>query len=80
MTRENRTELIGWTSGVLCLVAYGLMTQQIVTGNSLTFLGMNAAGCIGLIYYTYSKRATANAALNTVHLTITMIAFVRKFL
>lgn len=72
--------LCGWFGGGICLLAYGLMTQGFLSSFALTFLLMNFVGCICLIYYTFRKGAFANAALNTVHLTITLVALARRFL
>jgi hypothetical protein len=57
-----------------------LITQQILSSNSLIFLSMNGVGCICLIYYTFHKGAFANATLNTVHLLITLLAISRRLL
>jgi hypothetical protein len=66
--------LIGWVGGSVCLAGYGLNTHQILSSNSISFLTMNIFGCCCLIYYTYRKEAFANAALNAVHLLITLLA------
>lgn len=80
MKTERVLNSIGWTSGAVCLLAYALVTQQLLATNSLTFLGMNGAGCVGLIYYTFKKGAFANVALNCVHLSLTLLAIGRRFL
>lgn len=79
---ENQKYLnfLGWFGGIVCLVGYGLITQQVLSGNSLIFLAMNGIGCICLIYYTFHKGAFANAALNSVHLLITLLAISRWLL
>lgn len=71
---------LGWFGGIVCLTGYGLITQQFLSSNSLIFLTMNGVGCICLIYYTFHKGAFANAALNSVHLLITVLAIGRWLL
>jgi hypothetical protein len=78
MNDERALNLCGWLGGGICLLAYGLMTQNLLGSSSFAFLGMNVIGCICLIYYTYQKGAVANAALNSIHLTITLTALIRK--
>ncbi|MEK7723480.1 MAG: hypothetical protein AAB336_03960 [Acidobacteriota bacterium] len=80
MINQKYLNFLGWFGGIICLVGYGLMTQQILNGDSLIFLLMNVVGCICLIYYTFHKGAFANAALNSVHLLITILAISRWLL
>jgi hypothetical protein len=80
MKSHKYLNFLGWFGGIICLIGYALITQQIVNSNSLIFLLMNTIGCICLIYYTYHKKAFANAALNSVHLLITLLAISRWLL
>lgn len=80
MNNQKYLNFLGWFGGIICLIGYALITQQIVNSNSLIFLLMNTIGCICLIYYTYHKKAFANAALNSVHLLITLFAISRWLL
>lgn len=74
---QKYLNFLGWFGGIICLTGYGLNTQQILSSKSLIFLLMNGIGCICLIYYTFHKGAFANAALNSVHLLITILALSR---
>jgi hypothetical protein len=78
--KERYLNFIGWFGGVVCLTAYGLNTQQILSSSSSAFLSMNIFGCCCLIYYTYRKQAFANTALNSVYLLITLAAVSKLFL
>lgn len=69
---------LGWGGGIVCLIAYGLNTQQILASTSFAFLTMNIVGCCCLIYYTYKKQAFANTFLNGVYLFMTVLALVEK--
>ncbi len=80
MVNQKYLNFLGWFGGIICLVGYGLNTQQILHSDSITFLTMNVIGCICLIYYTFHKGAFANAALNSVHLLITIVAISRWLL
>jgi hypothetical protein len=74
MKNHKYLNFLGWFGGIVCLVAYGLNTQQILSSNSLFFLLMNTFGCVCLIFYTFRKEAFANTALNSIYLLITLIA------
>lgn len=80
MKNQKYLDFLGWFGGVVCLAAYGLNTQQILSSNSLVFLLMNIFGCCCLIYYTFRKGAFANTALNSVYLLITLIAITSQLL
>ena len=69
---------LGWGGGIICLIAYGLNTQQLLASTSLTFLLMNVFGCCCLIYYTYKKQAFANTFLNGVYLLMTVLALIER--
>ncbi|MBX7172665.1 MAG: hypothetical protein K1X72_16975 [Pyrinomonadaceae bacterium] len=71
---------LGWFGGIVCLIGYGLNTQQILSSNSLIFLTMNIFGCVCLIYYTFQKGAFANTALNSIYLIITLLAVSKSLL
>lgn len=79
MKNQKYLNFLGWFGGIVCLTGYGLITQQVLQSDSLIFLMMNGIGCICLIYYTFHKGAFANAALNSVHLLITLVALSRWF-
>ena len=78
MEREKYLNYLGWLGGAVCLAAYGLNVQQILSSGSLVFLMMNIFGCVCLIYYTFRKSAFANTALNSVYLFITLIAIAKQ--
>lgn len=74
MENQKYLNFLGWFGGFVCLAAYWLNTQLILSSNSTAFLLMNIFGCVCLIYYTFRKEAFANTALNSVYLIITLIA------
>ncbi|HQU85932.1 MAG TPA: hypothetical protein PKY59_22590 [Pyrinomonadaceae bacterium] len=77
MKEQKYLNFLGWFGGIVCLTGYGLITQKFLPSDSIIFLIMNFVGCICLIFYTFHKGAFANAALNSVHLLITILALSR---
>lgn len=77
-TQDKYLNSLGWGGGIVCLIAYGLNTQQLLASTSLPFLLMNVVGCCCLIYYTYKKQAFANTFLNGVYLFMTVLALVAR--
>lgn len=80
MINQKYLNFLGWFGGIVCLIGYGLNTQQILSSNSLVFLLMNTFGCVCLIFYTFRKQAFANTALNSIYLLITLIAVTKAIL
>lgn len=80
MKRQKYLNFLGWFGGIVCLIGYGLNTQQFLSSESLIFLLMNTFGCGCLIWYTFEKKAFANTALNSIYLVITLIAISRWLL
>jgi hypothetical protein len=78
MKQDKYLDSLGWGGGIVCLIAYGLNTQQILASTSFAFLTMNIFGCCCLIYYTYKKQAFANTFLNGVYLFMTALALIKQ--
>lgn len=67
-------EIVGWTSAVVILAAYALVTTGRLTGRSLLFQLMNLAGAGGFVFYGWTKDAVASVALNLIWAGITGVA------
>jgi hypothetical protein len=76
--QDKYLNILGWGGGIICLIAYGLNTQEMLASTSFSFLLMNVLGCCCLIYYTYKKEAFANTFLNGVYLFMTLLALVKQ--
>lgn len=70
-------EVAGWAGAVLILVAYGLLSAGKLTGQSLTYQGMNVLGAAGFVINSGWHGAVPSAALNVLWLMIGAWASVR---
>ena len=59
-------EIVGWTSAIVILAAYALVTAGRLTGRSPLFQWMNLAGAAGFVFYGWQKEAIASVALNLI--------------
>jgi hypothetical protein len=72
---QNKSlEILGWSGGVLLIVAYGLNSYNVIPSQSVSYQGINFIGSIMLAYYTYKKKAFPNVALNLIWAVIALIA------
>jgi hypothetical protein len=63
-------EIVGWGGAVLILLAYLLLSAGRLTGQSLTYQGMNVVGAAGFVVNGWWHGALPSAALNVLWLLI----------
>ena len=71
---EIAVEVAGWAGAALILFAYLLLSAGRLTGQSLTYQGMNVVGAAGFIVNGWWHGAIPSAALNVLWLLIGAIA------
>lgn len=67
-------EVAGWAGALLILLAYLLLSMGKLTGQSLTYQGMNIIGAAGFVINGWWHGALPVAALNVLWLLIGAIA------
>ena len=77
MPMPSLANLIGWTGASSSLLAYGLVTQQVVAATSPPYLCLNVVACSCLGYYTFRKKAYANTLLNSLWLLLSLAGLLR---
>jgi hypothetical protein len=71
---EIAVEVAGWGGALLILLAYLLLSAGRLTGQSLTYQGMNIVGAAGFVINGWWHRALPSATLNVLWLLIGAIA------
>ena len=74
---EIAVEVAGWAGAALILGAYLLLSMGRLTGQSLLYQGMNAAGAAGFIVNGWWHGAVPSAALNVLWMLIGGVALWR---
>jgi hypothetical protein len=67
-------EIAGWGGAVLILLAYLLLSAGRLTGQSLTYQGMNVVGAAGFVVNGWWHGALPSAVLNILWLIIGALA------
>jgi hypothetical protein len=70
-------EILGWYGTVAIVLAYVLISFNIVTSNSTAYQLLNFTGALGIIAISFSKKAYQPAALNVIWAIIALIALSR---
>lgn len=63
-------EVVGWTGALLILFAYLFLSMGKLTGQSLSYQGMNIVGAAGFVINGWWHGALPSAALNVLWLLI----------
>jgi predicted membrane metal-binding protein len=71
-------DVIGWSAGLVILVAYGLLSTGRLDGRSVAYQAMNVAGSAGFIVNSGWNGALPSATLNVVWLMIGVYTLWRK--
>jgi hypothetical protein len=74
---ELAVEVVGWAGAILILLAYLLLSAGKLTGQSLTYQGMNVVGAAGFIVNGWWHGALPSAVLNILWLMIGLFAAFR---
>lgn len=78
--RKYVWEVIGWIGALFALLAFSLNSFNVISSQSVSYLGMYIIGCLLMALYGFSKKAHASWVLNAVFLLVAAIAFVKVYL
>ncbi|WP_017730566.1 hypothetical protein [Nafulsella turpanensis] len=78
--RKYVWEVVGWVGAVFALLAFSLNSFNVISSQSLLYLGMYSFGCLLMAFYGVSKKAPASWVLNVIFLLVAVIALVKVYL
>ncbi len=76
---ETITEAAGWIGVLAILLAYALISFQIVNAESVWYHGLNLVGGVGIIVDAVADKNYQPAVLNVVWIAIAMYALTRLY-
>jgi hypothetical protein len=71
-------EILGWIGVLFILVAYTLVTLEIIKPSDIAYSAMNLLGAVGIIVSSYKKRDFQPVLLNGVWIVVAIIGIVRS--
>jgi len=74
---KPKFQIIGWIGMVLILVAYFLISFDIVTVHNIWFQLLNIVGSFGLVLVAFGRRGWQPMVLNIIWILIAIIAMIR---
>lgn len=77
MKQKIIDELIGWCGTCAILLAYALVSFNILSVSSFLYPIMNCTGALGVMYISFKKKAYPPGVLNIIWAIIALIAIIR---
>lgn len=72
-------ETIGWYGTVAIILAFALVSFEILGPTSLLYQALNGTGALGIVYISFKKKAYQPGVLNGIWAVIAGIAIIRLF-
>jgi hypothetical protein len=77
MLKQNGLiEILGWYGAAAILAAYGLVSFEVISSDSLAYQLLNLTGALGIVSVSITKKAKQPAVLNIVWALIAAVAIV----
>ena len=77
LSKEIYISVLGYGGGLLSLLAYVSVANNLITGDSAIYLLLNLVAGLMLMIYTFRKKAYANTILNSFWFLISIVAIAR---
>lgn len=71
--------LLGWVGVVFILVAYALVSLQIVYSGDIVYILLNILGSLGLIFSSFHKKDSQPVVLNIIWLLVAFVGLIKFF-
>ena len=76
-TKKIGDELIGWYGTVAIVLAFALVSFEVLPATSLFYQILNGTGALGIVYISFKKKAYQPGILNIIWAVIAGIAIIR---
>ena len=77
MIKSFIEETIGWYGTYAILIAYALLSFDVLESTSLVYQTLNGTGALGIFYISFKKKAYQPRVLNVIWAMIALIAIIR---
>jgi len=77
MKIKNLQEIIGWYGMFAIIIAFALLSFDIIDSKDMIYQILNITGSLGIIYISFKKKAYQPGVLNVIWLMIALVAFIR---
>lgn len=80
MKTTRLDEIFGWYGTIAIVLAYALVSYEIVPSVGYIYQGLNITGALGIIWISYKKKVFQSVALNVFWALIGIVAIFRMLL
>lgn len=70
-------EIIGWYGTIAIIIAFALVSFEILSANNIIYQILNLSGATGIVYISFKKKAYQPGVLNIVWSIIAIIAIIK---
>jgi len=77
MNKKIINEIIGWYGTIAIILAYALLSFEIIASTNLVYQILNCTGAIGITYISFKKKAYQPGVLNVIWTIIAIVAIIR---
>lgn len=76
MNKNIFEEIIGWYGTIAIVLAYALLSFNIISSNMLIYQILNGTGALGIVLISLKKKAYQPGVLNIIWVVIAVIAII----
>lgn len=80
MKSSSWCEFDGWYGVSAILIAYSLISLNLIDSSNIIYILLNLTGAIGILYHSYKKKDYQPVILNIIWALIALITLARLFL
>ena len=78
--KQKIVEVVGWTGTALILIAYFLVSFELIEPGSATFQLLNLSGAFGILIISLYKKVYQTVVTNTFWMIIAIVALIQIIL
>jgi len=72
-------ECIGWYGMIAIMIAFGLVSFEMISPTNFVYQILNGTGALGIVYISFKKKAYAPGVLNIIWAFIAVVSIIRMF-
>lgn len=78
--KKTIDELIGWYGTVAIVLAFALVSFEVIPVTNVWYQVLNGTGALGIVYISFKKKAYQPGVLNVIWAVIAGVAIVRMLI
>jgi len=80
MKINNLDEIVGWYGAGAIVLAYALLSFDLISSADLNYQMLNLTGAFGIVYISFKKKDYQPGVLNIIWVVIALISIIKIFI